>query len=92
MNIEWKSLAQKDLFEIVSFVANQNPKAAYNVLQEIKEQVEMLAQYPQLGRHGRVPGTRELVIVRTSYLVPYQISGKKIRVLRVLHGARKWPQ
>jgi toxin ParE1/3/4 len=39
-----------------------------------------------------VEGTRELVVSGTPYIVVYRVMGKVITVLRVLHGARQWPQ
>ena len=53
--------------------------------------VEHLANFPQMGRSGRVPGTRELVITRTPYIAVYQITGETIRIERVLHGAQQLP-
>jgi plasmid stabilization system protein ParE len=44
-----------------------------------------------MGRPGRVIDTRELVIDRTPYIAAYRITGDKVRILRVLHGARQWP-
>jgi toxin ParE1/3/4 len=44
-----------------------------------------------MGRPGRVPGTREFVIARTPYVVPYRVRGDAIEILRVYHGARLWP-
>ena len=44
-----------------------------------------------MGRLGRVPGTRELVTPRTPFIVPYKLEGEVIQVLRVFHGARRWP-
>ncbi len=37
-----------------------------------------LPENPQMGRPGRVSGTRELVIVQTSYIVPYRIKAGTI--------------
>ncbi len=44
-----------------------------------------------MGRAGRVPGTRELVISGTPYIVPYRVRGGAVEVLRVFHAARRWP-
>ena len=44
-----------------------------------------------MGRLGRVPGTRELEIPRTPFIVPYKLEGEVIQVLRVFHGVRRWP-
>jgi plasmid stabilization system protein ParE len=39
-----------------------------------------------------VEGTREMVIDRTPYIAAYLIEGTIVRILRVLHGARAWPE
>jgi toxin ParE1/3/4 len=44
-----------------------------------------------MGRQGRCAGTRELVIARTPYIVAYRIERLAVVVLRVLHGAQRWP-
>jgi toxin ParE1/3/4 len=53
--------------------------------------VEALAQYPELGRKGRIASTRELVVADSPFLVAYRISKREIQTLAVLHGARRWP-
>jgi toxin ParE1/3/4 len=58
----------------------------------IIEQVALLANHPGIGRPGRVEGTRELVIPGLPYLVAYSHRNDTVAVLRVLHGARKWPE
>jgi plasmid stabilization system protein ParE len=45
-----------------------------------------------MGRPGRVPGSRELVIPRTPSIVPYRLVGNPIQVLWVFHSARRWPR
>ncbi|HUG25669.1 type II toxin-antitoxin system RelE/ParE family toxin, partial [Piscinibacter sp.] len=56
------------------------------------EAVSMLAEHPGIGRPGRLPGTRELVVLKTRYVVPYRVRGDTIEVLRVFHTSRKLPQ
>jgi plasmid stabilization system protein ParE len=53
--------------------------------------VELLIETPEIGRPGRIEGTRELVIQRTPYIAAYRIDGETVRILRVLHGAQEWP-
>ena len=43
------------------------------------------------SRPGRVAGTRELVITGTPYVAAYAVTAETIRILRVLHGAQRWP-
>lgn len=58
----------------------------------IRAEVEKLVRFPELGRPGRVEGTPELVISHTPYIAAYRIDGRTVRILRVLHGARRWPE
>lgn len=58
---------------------------------KIESQVERLIAYPNSGRVGRVEGTRELVINRTPFIVGYRVTADSVLILRVLHGAKQWP-
>jgi toxin ParE1/3/4 len=53
---------------------------------------ELLSQNPQLGHPGRVPGTRELVIPKTPFVIPYRVHNDVLQILRVYHHARRWPK
>ena len=44
-----------------------------------------------MGRVGRVSGTWEFVITNTR-LAAYQIAEDTLVILRVLHGAQRWPE
>jgi toxin ParE1/3/4 len=90
--LDWTELAGKDKEGYIEYIAQDNPLAAVHVGDEIERQVEILLQHTKMGRPGRVKGTRELVIVGTPYIVAYRIKGDAVQVLRVLHGAQKWPQ
>lgn len=89
MQIKWHRKIRQDLREVRAAIAEDNPKAAAKVAQRILQAVERLPDNP--GRPGRVMDTRELVIAGTPYLVPYRIMGDVMVILRVLHGARQWP-
>jgi len=51
-----------------------------------------LADQPGIGRPGRVPDTREWVMPHTPYIIAYRVEDETVVILRVLHGARKWPE
>lgn len=89
MRIRWTRPARRDLESIVDYVGQNNPRAAA-LLDRILERVETLAVHPELGRSGRVAGTRELVIADTPFLVPYRLRDD-IEILAVFHGSRLWP-
>ena len=57
----------------------------------VREGVEYLLDHPNLGRAGRVRGTRELVISGSPFVVIYRVRFDQVQILRVLHHARKWP-
>ena len=92
LRLEWSAYAQTDRDAIFDYIEADSPKAAIAVDERIREQVETLARFPESGRPGRIEGTRELVISRTPYIVAYRITGNTLRILRVLHGARRWPE
>ena len=75
----------------MAYIAVDNPSAAYRVHEEIRTQTEVLAMNSEVGRRGRVPGTRELVLMGTPYIAVYLVAGDVVTVLRVLHGAWRWP-
>ncbi|HLJ27285.1 MAG TPA: type II toxin-antitoxin system RelE/ParE family toxin [Candidatus Angelobacter sp.] len=92
MYVKWLRTALRNLDEIGEYVANDNPKAADRAVTAIWDAVQLLSDFPALGRPGRVLGTRELVVSGTPYIIPYRIRGNRVEILRVFHGARKWPK
>ncbi len=87
----WLKRAIHDRDAQIDYIAQDNPLAAVSQGDRIDAQVDMLLQHPQMGRPGRKQGTRELVISRTPFIVVYRINGKRIELLRLLHGSQKWP-
>jgi len=92
LEIRWLKRALANLDAEAAFIALDNPAAAARVVDTIARTVELLAQHPSLGRPARVEGTRELVVANTPYLVPYRVRNNVVEILRVFHGARKWPK
>ena len=76
---------------IFDYIEAESPQNAVIVDECMQHQVEILSNFPECGRLGRVEGTRELVIDRTPFVVVYRIEHNYIRILRVLHGAQQWP-
>jgi len=92
MRIIWSPQAVSDLAHMRTYIAQHDPMAAIRLAKIIIGQVEnILADHPAIGRMGRVKGTRELVISGTAYIIPYRIKEHRIEILRVFHGARRWP-
>ena len=88
VNIVWEPEAEADLGLILEFIAKDNIEAALHVTNEIYQQVSMmLAPVSRRGKKGRVAGTMELVILRTSYVAVYVKKGSLLRIIKVLHGS-----
>ncbi|MEB3287879.1 MAG: type II toxin-antitoxin system RelE/ParE family toxin [Vampirovibrionales bacterium] len=91
MKILWTKPAQQDLHHIEAYLETENPRAAVQMVLKVMDSVEMiLPSYPNAGRAGQLPGTRELVIVETPYMVVYRCRVGALEVLRVLHHAQEW--
>lgn len=86
--IVWTPRARANRTAIIDYVAEKNPQAALDVLDEMETKTDMLDTQPDIGRLGRVKGTRELVISKTIIEV-YRVRPrlKRVEILRVLHTA-----
>ena len=88
----WSPAAIDDLAALRAYIAQDDQAAAQRVALHIVLNVEtLLPNNLDRGRAGRVPGTRELAIPKTPFIVPYRVVGNMIQVLRIFHGARRWP-
>jgi toxin ParE1/3/4 len=92
VRVRWLRAALDNLNAEAEYIAQDNPDAAENLVNVILEATERLQRHPALGRPGRVTGTRELVVPRTPYIIPYRVQTGVVEIIRVFHGARKWPR
>jgi toxin ParE1/3/4 len=92
VRLKWTRAASRDLKSVEQYISRDNPNAAIDTVLQIIRRVEMLSEHPGMGRPGRVAGTRELVLGSPPYVVAYVDQGDAVVVLRVLHGAMKWPE
>lgn len=92
MKVVWSALAIDDLASIREYVSLDSPTAAKQLVSRIIALVEnQLSLMPEIGRMGRVFGTRELVVPGTPYIVPYRVV-EAVEIIRVYHAARRWPK
>lgn len=87
MIIKWLEDAITDLQALQQYIAADNPTAANGVAKRIISAINLLAEQPSIGRHGRVPNTRELVVSGTPYIIPYRVKNNAIEILRVFHSS-----
>jgi toxin ParE1/3/4 len=73
-------------------VFRETPRHAARIVRSLYDAISALKSFPNRGRPGKKPGTRELVVRPLPYILVYQVSGDVVYVARILHGAQKWPE
>lgn len=92
MQVKWLQRALQNLDDEAAYIAQENPQAANALVSHVINAVNQLGSFPNLGRAGRVFGTRELVITDFPYIIPYRVKADVVQILRVFHTSRKWPR
>ena len=92
MTIVWSPRAIEHLAHLREYIARDNPNASNRIASALLEAVERLAKLPNLGRPGRVAGTRELVVSGTPFIIPYRLRGDRLEIVAVFHARQKWPK
>lgn len=90
MEIRWSPESIADLAAIIQYIRADSSTAALRVARAIYQAVEQLKTFPNIGRSGRVEGTRELPLVRLPFLVVYRVKAD-VEIARLLHVAQHWP-
>ena len=90
MRIVWQDEAEGDLDRIAEHILKDDPAAALRLVYTIREATRVLGEHPNIGRTGRVEGTRELVIPGLPYALPLsdcrsggQDSGRYARIKKM---------
>jgi addiction module RelE/StbE family toxin len=89
MTVRWSPTGLRDLESLYSYIAEDDSSAAATTVEAILAGIEALTRHPEMGRKGRVAGTRELVMA--PYVIAYHALKTKIDILAIIHGARRWP-
>lgn len=91
MRVRWLKRALLDLDAAEAYISKDDPQAAAGVVLGIVRTVSLLKEQPGIGRPGRVPGTKELLVPNTPFIVPYRVKEGSVQILRIYHTSRKWP-
>ena len=91
MKVAWSDTAENELASVVLLIAAEDKAAALKLVTRLEMTGNGLADFPLRGRPGRDPGTRELPVPGTQYIIVYRIEDEGVEILRALHGARNWP-
>jgi len=91
MKIAWSRRAIRQLVSLREYIAKDSEQNAALVAARILKAVDLLEGHPDMGRPGRVVGTRELVVPDTPYIIPYRVRRDRLELIAVFHGRQKWP-
>jgi len=91
MKLKWTRVALQDMHHLHDYIAEDNIAAANQMAARIREATEHLKKHPQMGRAGRVKGTRELIIAGSPYIVVYILEKSEIQIVAIIHNAMRWP-
>ncbi len=91
MQLRWTEEAADDLEHIAGYLLAHTPSRAQDLVRAVYDAPSDLLTFPNRGRQGKKEGTRELVLSPLPYIVVYKVLGDIIFVVRILHGAQKWP-
>ena len=89
--LEFTARAFRNIAAAEEFISRDNPAAAQKVVKAIYDAAESLESFPEIGKPGRVPGTRELPHEKYDYTLVYRIKPAKVVVYAVLHQRIKYP-
>jgi toxin ParE1/3/4 len=90
--VVWSPRAIGHLVDLRAYISRDDPVAAADIALILLTAVERLAELPNLGRPGRLAGTRELVVPGTPYLIPYRLRRDRLEIIAVFHGRQRWPK
>jgi addiction module RelE/StbE family toxin len=84
MKIIYSKQAKEQLFNIKNYIAQDNKKASIKYLSKIKDKIEILKDYPYIGK---VNTTMDLKTIRDfvvfGYKIIYKVNIKSITILAI---------
>jgi toxin ParE1/3/4 len=91
MKVVWSRRAIRHLVYLREYIRKDSEQNAALVAKRILKAADLLRSHPEMGRPGRVVGTRELIVPDTPYIIPYRVRGERLELIAVFHGRQKWP-
>jgi plasmid stabilization system protein ParE len=87
----WADRALADFNRQIEYIAAASPKAARLVAERLHKAIDNLARIAS-GRFGRLAGTYEKFVPKTSLILVYtkDDNANTITVVRIIHTSREW--
>ena len=91
MIVDWSRRSLRNLASLLEYIKVESIQNSDLVAGRIAKAVRLLETQPEMGRPGRVTGTRELVVPDTPYIIPYRIRRERLQLIAVFDGRQLWP-
>jgi toxin ParE1/3/4 len=91
MKLRYTRQAVADLFGIADYVRARNPAAAIDVETAVRSTIDLLADFPKLGRDRPELDARALGIPRYPYTAYYRVEGDEIWIVHIRDDRRQPP-
>ncbi len=90
MRLRFTSKAGRQLSDISSHIARESPGSAQRVVRDIRAAARLLTEFPEMGRSGSVPTTREWVVSGRPYVIVYRadVTTGELAVIEIFHCAQ----
>ncbi len=89
----WSHDAERDLDEILGYIAGDSPQAAIRVCERLERRAAALERVPFRGRVvpelARLGIDRWRELIESPHRIVYEVSGRTVHVMAVLDGRRK---
>lgn len=90
MKVVWSGRAIRHLAALRAYIEKDSEQNAEMVARRILNSIELLRTQPNMGRPGRLVGTRELVLPDTLFVIPYRVRDGRLEVIAVFHRRQRW--
>lgn len=89
--VVWAEPAFQDLDAIADYIALDDPSAAIRLIRKVFDKVDQLIKFPETGTRPReLKGTPYLKLTVRPVLIYYRIEGRKVIIVHVVRGERKF--
>jgi toxin ParE1/3/4 len=90
MRVRFTRQALSDILAIAEYITGANPPAAIQVEAAIRSAIDLLADFPKIGRDRPDLDARSLGIPRYPFTAYYRIEGDEVWVIHI-RDDRRWP-
>jgi plasmid stabilization system protein ParE len=89
MKVRHTRRSRGDLVAILSYLEDRKPQGTRSVKRALKKAIELIGEYPNIGRPSGEQDTRVLPVGRYPYLIYWGVEADQVVIVHIRHAARK---